>query len=136
MPHQTARYLAILAFAASVWCSPIMSVSHAQTVEDGSDAVIGKEDTRTVLGLVGSYLEKSTEPKVSALRRAKGSVICGTVNVKGKEGLYLGERGFIADLAIPSFARVPEGVELLNPRAEGFEEKERVRQQYFAMCLD
>jgi len=111
-------------------------VSHAQVVEDGSDAAIGKDDTRMVLDLIGQHLDKSLDPKVTSLRRSKGRIVCGSVNVKNKQGLYLGERGFVVDLAQPSFGRLPEGPELMNPRAEGFAAKERIRQLYFEMCLD
>ncbi|GBU18493.1 MULTISPECIES: hypothetical protein [Methylobacterium] len=48
----------------------------------------------------------------------------------------MGERGFVADLAARSFGRVPEGPELMNPRTPGFEEKKRIRQAYFRLCLD
>lgn len=108
----------------------------AQIVEDGSDAVIGKEDARLVLDLIARHLEDSSDAKVSALRRSQGAVICGSVNVKNKDGLYLGERGFVADLSNASFGRVPDGPELLSPKAEGFAEKEQIRQLYFRMCLD
>ncbi|GJE16921.1 hypothetical protein [Methylobacterium marchantiae] len=109
--------------------------ANAQTVEDGSDAVVGKAVASTVLDLIGQRF-KELDPRVSGLRRAKGSWICGSVNVKNRDGLYIGERGFVVDLSNAFFGRVPEGPELLNPRAAGFASLERIRQLYFDMCLD
>ena len=108
----------------------------AQFVDDGSDAAIGTADAQKILELIGRNLKDSSDAKVTSLRRSEGSVICGSVNVKNQDGLYLGERGFVVDLVTASFGRVPEGPELLSSRAEGFEEKERVRQLYFRFCLD
>lgn len=110
--------------------------ARAQIVDDGSDAAIGKVDARAVLDLIARHLKESSDAKVTSLRRSEGAVICGSVNVKNQDGLYLGERGFVADLANASFGRVPDGPELLSPKAEGFAEKEQVRQLYFRMCLD
>lgn len=109
--------------------------AHAQVVEDGSDAAIGKANAAKVLDLVGQRF-KDSDPKVTSLRRAEGSWICGSVNVKNRDGLYSGERGFVVDLSNAFFGRVPDGPELLNPRAEGFEAMERIRQLYFQMCMD
>lgn len=106
-----------------------------QTVEDGSDVALGAADTRTVLDLIRRELD-SPDAKVTVLRRSGRSHICGSVNVKNRDGLYTGERGFLVDLATRQFGRVPDGPELLNPRAAGFEEKEAIRQRYFTMCLD
>lgn len=111
------------------------SAGHAQTIEDGSDAVIGKDDARIVLDLIKRHLNRP-EAKVTALRRSAGSWICGSVNVKNREGIYSGERGFVVDLSARSFARVPDGPELLDPHAAGFDEMERARRLYFRLCLD
>lgn len=109
--------------------------ARAQTVEDGSDAVIGKERAAIVLALIAERFA-ALDPKVTTLRRAAGTWICGAVNVKNPDGLYLGERGFVVDAASRFFGRVPEGPELMNPRAAGFAEKERIRQLFFDLCLD
>ena len=110
-------------------------VAQAQTVEDGSDVGLGKAETRTVLDLVAERF-KALDPKVTALRRSQSGWICGSVNVKNREGLYLGERGFVVDPATRFFGRVPDGPELLSPRAKGFAEMEQIRQAYFGHCLD
>lgn len=115
--------------------SALSSPVQAQRVEDGSDAVIGKAAAATILFMVGERFG-ALDPKVTALRKAEGSWICGSVNVKNRDGLYIGERGFVADPASAFFGRVPEGPELLDPRAEGFQALERIRELYFAMCLD
>jgi hypothetical protein len=107
----------------------------SQKVEDGSDAAIGPAAARTVLDLIKQRFE-SLDPKVSVLRKAKGSWICGSVNVKNRDGLYSGERGFVVDLSNGFFGRVPDGPEMLSSRSEGFEERERIRQIYFDLCLD
>lgn len=107
----------------------------AQIVEDGSDAVLGKDDTRIVLDLIAQRF-RALDPKVSALRRADGPWVCGSVNVKNRDDLYTGERGFVVDLSSAFFGRVPDGPELLSPKAAGFEAMERIRQLYFARCLD
>lgn len=107
----------------------------AVTVEDGTDKTIGAESTRTVLGLIDQHL-KNPDAKVTVLRRSRASLICGSVNVKNKEGLYTGERGFVVDLSDNSFGRVPDGPELLSSRSAGFDAKERIRQVYFEKCLD
>lgn len=109
--------------------------AQAQRVEDGSDVVIGKAVAATILGMVGERFG-ALDPKVTALRKAEGGWICGSVNVKNRDGLYIGERGFVADPSSAFFGRVPEGPELLNPRAEGFQALERTRQLYFTHCLD
>ncbi|MCJ2035649.1 hypothetical protein [Methylobacterium sp. J-068] len=109
--------------------------ARAQVVEDGSDAAIGKPAAARVLDLIGQRF-KPLDPKVTALRKAEGTWICGAVNVKNRDGLYIGERGFVVDLATDFLGRVPEGPELLNPRAPGFQELEHIRQLYFTMCLD
>lgn len=88
-----------------------------------------------MLDLIGQRF-KELDPKVTSLRKAEGSWICGSVNVKNRDGLYTGDRGFVVDLANKTFGRVPEGPELLNPKSEGFAEKERIRQTYFNQCLD
>lgn len=111
------------------------AAGHAQAVEDGSDAVIGRAETAIVLDLIRRHLDRP-EAKVTALRRSEGSWICGSVNVKNREGIYSGERGFVVDLSVKSFARVPDGPELLNPRVPGFAEMEQARQLYFKLCLD
>ena len=100
-----------------------------------SDAVIGRAETAIVLDLIRRHLDRP-EAKVTALRRSEGSWICGSVNVKNREGIYSGERGFVVDLSVKSFARVPDGPELLNPRVPGFAEMEQARQLYFKLCLD
>lgn len=110
--------------------------AHAQKVDDGSDAAIGPADTGKVLDLIGRNLKDSSDAKVTELRRSGSSWICGSVNVKNRDGLYSGERGFVVDLSDASFGRVPDGPELLSPHAAGFEEMERIRQLYFKMCLD
>ncbi|GJD40165.1 hypothetical protein OICFNHDK_2631 [Methylobacterium bullatum] len=115
--------------------SALSGPAQAQRVEDGSDAVIGKSAAEAILVMVGERFG-ALDPKVTALRKAEGSWVCGSVNVKNRDGLYIGERGFVADPASAFFGRVPEGPELLNPRAEGFQALERIRQLYFAMCLD
>ncbi len=110
--------------------------ARAQTVADGSGAGIGPADTRAVLDLVGRNLN-SPEARVTELRRAAGGVICGSVDVKNRQGLYSGPRGFVVDLARDAFGRVPDGPELLSPaRGEDREAMERVRQLYFRLCLD
>lgn len=117
----------------------LASPARAQIVEDGSDAVIGKENAAIVLALVAERFAP-LDPKVTTLRRARGAErgawICGAVNVKNRDGLYIGERGFVVDLGSRFFGRVPEGPELMNPRAEGFAEKEHIRQLFFDLCLD
>ncbi len=107
----------------------------AQTVEDGSDAAIGPADTQRVLALIRQDLH-SPDAKVTVLRRSGASHVCGSVNVKNRDGLYTGERGFLVDLAAGTFGRVPDGPELLDPRSPGFAEKEAIRQNYFRLCLD
>ncbi|MCC0807206.1 hypothetical protein FPV16_13350 [Methylobacterium sp. W2] len=115
--------------------SALSGPAQAQRVEDGSDAVIGKAAAATILFMVGERFG-ALDPKVTALRKAEGSWVCGSVNVKNRDGLYIGERGFVADPASAFFGRVPEGPELLDPRAEGFQALERIRELYFAMCLN
>ncbi|MCJ2083299.1 hypothetical protein [Methylobacterium sp. J-090] len=107
----------------------------AQVVEDGSDAALGKADTRTILDLIAQRF-KALDPKVTVLRRADGPWVCGSVNVKNRDDLYTGERGFVVDLSSGFFGRVPDGPELLSPRAEGFAAMEQIRQITFARCLD
>lgn len=123
----------------AVWaCLALVAGScaaRAQIVEDGSEAVLGRADTRTVLDLVGQRF-RALDPKVTALRRADGPWVCGSVNVKNRDDLYTGERGFVVDLSNAFFGRVPDGPELLSPRAAGFEAMERIRQLYFQKCLD
>lgn len=68
--------------------------------------------------------------------QTRRSRCCGSVNVKNRDGLYTGERGFVVDLAEASLGRVPDGPELRNPRAAGVEEKERIRLRYLRLCLD
>jgi len=109
--------------------------ARAVTVEDGTDKAIGAESTRTVIGLIEQHL-KNPDAKVTVLRRSGASLICGSVNVKNREGLYTGERGFVVDLTDKSFGRVPDGPELLSSRSAGFDDKERIRQIYFEKCLD
>ncbi|SDM78743.1 hypothetical protein SAMN05216360_103369 [Methylobacterium phyllostachyos] len=109
--------------------------ARCQTVEDGSEATIGAPDTRIVLDLIRQDLD-SPDAKVTALRRSGRTHICGSVNVKNRDGLYTGERGFVIDLDARRFGRVPDGPELLNPRSVGFEEKEAIRRSYFRLCLD
>jgi hypothetical protein len=109
--------------------------ARAQIVEDGSDAALGKADTRTVLDLIAQRF-KALDPKVTVLRRADGPWVCGSVNVKNRDDLYTGERGFVVDLSTGFFGRVPDGPELLSPRAEGFAAMEEIRQIYFTRCLD
>lgn len=108
----------------------------AQSVTDGSDARIGPAEARAVLDLVGRHLN-SPEARITELRRAEGGAICGSVDVKNRQGLYGGPRGFVADPASASFGRVPDGPELLSPaRGEDRDGMERVRQLYFRLCLD
>lgn len=132
MPRTLPTLSAALAFL-------LATQAHAQKVEDGSDAAIGKENAAIVLALVAERFA-ALDPKVTTLRRAQGAGrepwICGAVNVKNRDGLYIGERGFVVDLVSRFFGRVPEGPELMNPRAEGYAEKERIRQLFFDMCLD
>ena len=122
-------------FAAALFLAAA-SDAQSQKVEDGSDAALGPADTRVVLDLIGKSLERSSDAKVTSLRRSEGAVICGSVNEKNLDGLYTGERGFVVDLSQASFGRVPDGPELLSPRFAGFADKERIRQLYFKMCLD
>ena len=108
----------------------------AQTVEDGSEAAIGPEATRAVLALIARHLD-SPDAKVSVLRKAEGGLICGSVDVKNKMGLYSGARGFVADLSDSAFGRVPDGPELLSAgRGPEHQALERIRQLYFKACLD
>lgn len=106
-----------------------------QTVEDGSDIAIGAPDARIVLDMIRRDLD-SPDAKVTMLRRSGRAHICGSVNVKNRDGLYTGARGFVVDLTTRQFGRVPDGPELLDPRAAGFAEKEAIRQSYFRLCLD
>jgi hypothetical protein len=106
-----------------------------QTVDDGSDTAIGPADTGTIVALVGHDL-RSPDARISALRRRGDGYVCGSVNVKNRDGLYTGERGFLVDLKTRHFGRVPDGPELLDPRAEGFREKEGIRASFFRLCLD
>ncbi|WP_244276613.1 hypothetical protein [Methylobacterium indicum] len=57
-----------------------------QTIEDGSGARIGPADAALVLELVQRNLT-GPDAKVSALRRSGASHICGSVNVKNRDGL-------------------------------------------------
>lgn len=110
--------------------------ARAQSVEDGSGAALGPADTRAVLDLVGRHLN-SPDAKVTELRRRAGALVCGSVDVKNREGLYTGPRGFVADLAAGAFGRVPDGPELLSAgRGAAYDALERVRQLYFGACLD
>ncbi len=112
------------------------SGARAQIVDDGSGAALGPADTRTVLDLIERHL-KSPDAKVTVLRRSAGPIICGSVNVKNREGLYTGERGFVVDLATSFFGRVPDGPELMTFRpGEAYQAMERIRQLYFDRCLD
>ncbi|AWN43505.1 hypothetical protein [Methylobacterium durans] len=109
--------------------------ARAQSVEDGSDAAIGPAETRTILDRVGRDL-KSPDARVTALRRGEGAVICGSVDVKNRMGLYTGPRGFVADLSDGFFGRVPDGPELLSPsRMDDYRAMERTRDLYFKACL-
>ena len=119
---------------AAVAAAPVDA--RAQSVEDGSDAAIGPRDARAVLDLIAHHLRRP-DARVTVLRRSAGSVICGSVNVKNRDGLYIGERGFVADLATAYFGRIPEGPELLSALpAEDRAAMEHARGLYFAMCLD
>lgn len=129
----TALAVSLHVLALSALATPL--AARAQVVEDGSDAAIGKSNARIVLDLIGQRFEELA-PKVTSLRKAEGSWICGSVNVKNRDGLYSGERGFVVDLSNAFFGRVPDGPELLNPRAEGFQAMEEIRQIYFKMCID
>lgn len=130
-----AATLLALALAMGAGLGP-PATARAQTVADGSGAGIGPADTRAVLDLVGRTLN-SPEARVTELRRAAGGAICGSVDVKNRQGLYSGPRGFVVDLARAEFGRVPDGPELLSPaRGEDREAMERVRQLYFRLCLD
>ncbi|MGU3539815.1 hypothetical protein [Methylobacterium sp. A54F] len=113
-----------------------LSDARAQSVDDGSDRIIGQAATRTVIALIARHLN-SPDAKITALRRSTGSFVCGSVNVKNRDDLYSGERGFVIDLSDASFGRVPDGPELLTFRpGEAYQEMERVRQLYFKICLD
>jgi hypothetical protein len=118
-----------------LWTLVMSPSARAQVVEDGSDAAIGRANARIVLDRVGQQFG-DLAPKVTSLRKAEGTWICGSVNVKNRDGLYTGERGFVVDLSNAYFGRVPDGPELLNPRAKGFQAMEEIRQVYFRMCLD
>ena len=124
--------IAVMALAVAAIPLP----AQAQFVDDGSGAELGKANIDIILRLIHDQVKNAEGAKVTVLRRSKGSLVCGSVNVKNVDGFYLGERGFVVDLAIPSFGRLPEGPELMNPNAPGFAEMERIRALYFAMCLD
>lgn len=134
---RSSSFLAVLLCAVALPSALLLApgIAVAVTVEDGTDKAIGAESTRTVLALIEQHL-KSPDAKVTVLRRSGPSLICGSVNVKNKEGLYTGERGFVVDLSDNSFGRVPDGPELLSSRSAGFDTKERIRQIYFENCLD
>lgn len=135
-PRSSSILFAVLCAAVFSIALPLASgKARAVTVEDGTDKAIGAENTRTVLALIEQHLN-NPDAKVTVLRRSGPSLICGSVNVKNKEGLYTGERGFVVDLSDNSFGRVPDGPELLSSRSAGFDTKERIRQIYFEKCLD
>lgn len=129
------RHLSRIVPAMIILLTIFVNSTLSQTVEDGSQASIGPESTKIVLDLIRRELE-SPDAKVTNLRRSGPVHICGSVNVKNREGLYTGERGFVVDLQNVKFGRVPDGPELLNPRVAGFTLKEAIRQDYFRLCLE
>ncbi|MCE4224889.1 hypothetical protein HCU64_14080 [Methylobacterium sp. C25] len=134
MRIRAARIAAIIAVSlATALARPVSAWS--VTVEDGSDTSIGPDSTRIVLDLIRQRFE-TLDPKVSVLRKSKSAWICGSVNVKNRDGLYSGERGFVVDLSNAFFGRIPDGPEMLSSRSEGFAEREHIRQLYFDLCLD
>lgn len=108
--------------------------ARAQSIEDGSDAAIGAANARTVVQLVGLHL-KSTDAKITALRRSGDTAICGSVDVRNRMGAYTGPRGFVADLSDGFIGRLPEGPELRNPASVAdFRAMERAKALFAQNC--
>lgn len=109
---------------------------HAQSVTDGSGALIGEEDTRAVLALVARQ-PRGPEARVTALRRGRAGALCGAVDLKNRMGAYTGPRGFVADPVEGLFGFLPDGPELRNPASlADFRAMERAKSLFAANCSE
>lgn len=111
-----------------------LSGAQAQSVTDGSDAVVGPENARAMLALIGRRLRRS-DARATALHQGRAGALCGAVDVRNRMGSYTGPRGFVADLADGFVGRLPEGPELRAPASMAdFRAMERTKALFTANC--
>ncbi|MCC0808758.1 hypothetical protein FPV16_21550 [Methylobacterium sp. W2] len=87
----------------------------AQTVIDGSDAMIGAEISVSVMTLVGRGVRSPAEARYGRLRRGKADAICGEVDVTNRMGAHVGPRPFVADPEAGFAGIMPDAAEIRHP---------------------
>lgn len=99
---------AILILAVFLICHP----AQAQQVMDGSASEVTEDDLKDVVGLL---MTKSADPfatqfvELRLYKLQAHRVICGKINLKGKDGIYKGFRKF---QSIPDLNHLSIGVSM------------------------
>ncbi len=110
--------------------------ARAQSVVDGSDAVVGPAASGTILALVGRQF-RDPEARIAGLRKGRAGAVCGTVDLRNRMGTHTGPRPFVADLAENVLGRLPEGPELRSPASPAdFKAMQRAQALYQANCTE
>jgi hypothetical protein len=110
--------------------------ARGQNIVDGSDATVGQAQIQAILDAVGRAL-RSTDARVTELRRGRQGAICGAVEVRNRMGNYTGARPFVFDPESRIFGRFPEDPELRNPASMAdFTAMEQARTRYLQNCID
>lgn len=114
----------------------VPAAARAQSLVDGSDAVVGPPVAGTILVLIGRQM-RDPEARVAGLRKGRAGAVCGTVDLRNRMGAHTGPRPFVADIPGHFVGRLPEGPELRSPASPtDFKAMQRAKALFEANCTE
>ena len=111
----------------------ILIARHARA-NDTAHAPLDPEIVRSATAAIGKQLG-SADARVNGLRTGRGGVLCGSVDVRNRMGIYTGSRPFVFDPATGVAGRLPEGPELRHPASMAeYKALDQARALFVARC--
>jgi hypothetical protein len=89
--------------------------AYAQSIIDGSDSVLGAEETKAVTAVIGKGMKDPSAALYSQLRRGRAGALCGEVDATNRMGTHTGPRAFVADTKAGFGGILPDAPELRHP---------------------
>ncbi|GLS46326.1 hypothetical protein GCM10007884_43190 [Methylobacterium brachythecii] len=109
--------------------------AYAQTVTDGSDSVLGLDESKATIALVGQGMKAPSSALYSRLRHGRAGAACGEVDATNRMGTHTGPRSFVADTKAAFGGILPDAPELRHPSSMAqYQAMQRTIELYRTNC--